>query len=106
MIATHHVEGFDWDIHNADKIWKKHEVPTGEAEEAFFDGGLKVLPDVRHSRGEGRYYALGKSRLGRMLFVCFTLRKDKIRVISARDMSHKERRHYHEKVQKDTNVSE
>lgn len=50
--------------------------------------------DVKHSTEENRYYALGESDGGRRLFIVFTIREEGIRVISARDMSRKERNRY------------
>jgi CheY-like chemotaxis protein len=49
--------------------------------------------DIKHSRGEIRFHALGKTDEGRSLHITFTLRNEgeKIRVISARDMHKKER---------------
>jgi uncharacterized DUF497 family protein len=43
---------------------------------------------------ETRFYALGQTDTGRLLFVVFTARKNLIRVISARDMNKKERKVY------------
>ena len=67
-----------------------------EAEEAFFDARLLLVPDARHSDQEPRYHALGETWAGRRLHVTFTLRADGtlIRVISARDMHRKERAVY------------
>lgn len=87
-------EGFDWDVGNSDKNWNKHGVSTAECEELFFNQPLVVAEDVAHSREEDRFYALGHADGGRMLFVVFTLRGALIRVISARDMSRKERKVY------------
>ncbi|MEK6738351.1 MAG: BrnT family toxin [Planctomycetota bacterium] len=50
---------------------------------------------------EVRYYVLGKSNAHRRLFLVFTVRNNKIRVISARDMS-KEEREIYAKAEKDT----
>ncbi len=50
----------------------------------------------RHSEHEERFYALGQTDVGRRLFVVFTLRGRRIRVISARDVSRKERKVYKE----------
>ena len=47
-----------------------------------------------HSEKEPRYYVLGHTIAGRRLFIAFTVREEKIRVISARDMSKKERKIY------------
>lgn len=95
---------FDWDKWNADKIWKKHKVQFPEVEEVFFDINLIILPDPTHSIAEERYIALGKTKTSRTLFVVFTERgfdaTKKIRIISARDISKKERRKYHEQIKK------
>lgn len=85
------VQGFDWDDGNRDKNWLKHQVSNRECEEVFFNRPLVVADDRDHSQQEKRQYALGKTNAGRRLFISFTLRGDRIRVISARDMSRKER---------------
>jgi len=66
----------------------------------FFNQPLVVRYDVRHSKREKRYYALGQTTGGRRLFVAFTVRETRVRVISVRDMNHKERDAYakHEKA--------
>lgn len=87
-------EGFAWDEHNAVKIWIKHQVSQAESEEVFFNRPLVVADDSEHSDQERRFYALGQANDGRRLFVVFTVRGDKIRVISARDMSRRERKVY------------
>jgi len=86
--------GFQWDEGNTDKSWLRHKVSWTECEEVFFNHPLLVLMDERHSRTEKRYYALGKTNAARLLFVAFTLRGDLIRVISAREMSRRERKEY------------
>lgn len=87
-------DGFEWDAYNAEKNWQRHRVTPSECEEIFFNRPLVVADDVRHSEKENRFYALGHTDGGRMLFAVFTVRRDKIRLISARDMSRKERRVY------------
>jgi hypothetical protein len=91
--------GFDWDKGNLDKNKKSHNVENYECEQVFFNSPLIVISDEKHSVGENRYAAFGKSLQGRLLTVVFTKRNDKIRVISARDMNKKEREFYgnHEK---------
>ena len=79
---------------NADKIWLKHHVALSECEQAFFNLPLVVEEDVKHSDIENRFYVLGQTDAGRLLFVVFTVRKYNIRVISARNMNHKERSVY------------
>ena len=81
--------GFDWDDKNHEKNWDKHGVLASECEEVFFNLPLLLQPDPSHSQKEPRYYVLGHTIVGRRLFIAFTVRGDKIRVISARDMSKK-----------------
>lgn len=86
--------GFDWDAGNAEKNWELHQVSRGEAEQVFFTRPLVVASDAGHSGQERRYAALGKTEEGRRLTIIFTVRGTLIRVISARDMSRRERRIY------------
>jgi len=85
--------GFDWDDGNFMKNREKHHVFWWECEQIFFNEPV-VFPDEKHSLGEKRFYALGRTYNGRMLFVSFTIRKKNIRVISARDANRKEKRVY------------
>lgn len=89
--------GFDWDSGNIEKNWLKHKVSPVECEQVFFNKAL-FAEDVRHSQREKRYYALGLTNNKRPLFVAFTIRRSLIRVISARDMSKKERKIYEEQT--------
>lgn len=86
--------GFDWDEWNAPKIWEKHGVSQAECEQVFFNEPVVVGEDAKHSDAERRYYALGATDKGRGLFMVFTMRDDRIQVITARDMNRKERRIY------------
>ncbi|MFL6194123.1 MAG: BrnT family toxin [Thermoanaerobaculia bacterium] len=85
---------FEWDAGNADKNWIRHRVSQAESEQAFFNQPLVTAEDAFHSQDEPRYYALGQTDVGRLLFVVYTLRGEKIRVISARDMTPRERKEY------------
>jgi uncharacterized DUF497 family protein len=93
--------GFEWDEGNRAKNWEKHRVSPAECEQVFFNEPLLLFPDTAHSQHEPRYYILGHTNAGRRLFVVFTVRGNLIRVISARDMSRKERKLY-EQAQKDS----
>ena len=86
--------GFQWDAGNADKNWIRHRVSRSEAEEVFFNQPLVVADDDEHSETEGRFYVLGRTNGGRLLFLVFTIRRRLIRVISARDMTKREREVY------------
>ncbi len=85
---------FDWDKGNKDKSYEKHGITVQEAEEIFLDENLGVIPDIKHSAQEQRLIALGKTFNNKLLLVIFTLRKNKIRAISARIMNKKERKQY------------
>ena len=89
-----HCEGFDWDKHNRFKSWLKHEVTPEECEQIFFNQPLVIAEDEKHSDREARLFCLGKTDQHRQIFVVFTIRNKHIRVISARDMSRKERTVY------------
>lgn len=87
-------EGFNWDQGNLEKNWLSHEVTPQEAEQAFFNRPLVVADDLKHSLTEKRYFVLGQTDEDRPLFIAFTVRKRRIRVISARDMNRKEKKVY------------
>jgi uncharacterized DUF497 family protein len=88
------VTGFQWDQGNLEKNWVKHGVSPLECEQLFFNQPLVVAPDLKHSHCEERFYALGRTDSDRFLFVVFTVRAQKLRIISARDMNRKERNIY------------
>lgn len=87
-------EGFDWSGGNAEKNWARHSVTLLEAEQVFFNTPFLSGADPAHSQRESRFYALGQTDEGRELFIAFTMRGRRLRVVSARDMSQKERRVY------------
>jgi uncharacterized DUF497 family protein len=96
MIDFDRIDGFEWDKGNERKSVEKHGVSQSEAEQIFFNQPLRITIDPIHSAQEPRWDALGITDRGRHLQIAFTLRQDgtKIRVISARNMSRKERRTY------------
>ena len=95
MIDLTKITSFEWDQGNARKN-EKHGVSMAEAEQVFFNTPLLVLDDIKHSKRELRFHALGRTDKVRLLHITFTLRHadEKIRVISARDMHRKERAIY------------
>lgn len=86
--------GFEWDDGNRDKNQLHHGVNWVECEQVFFSEALIAAMDPEHSQAETRYYVLGSTRDGRLLFIACTVREQLIRVISARPMSRRERRIY------------
>lgn len=87
------LDGFEWDLGNLDHI-NKHFVIDKECEEVFSNKPLIITKDKTHSKFERRYRAYGKSFENRLLTIIFTIRKNKSRVISARDQNKKERNEY------------
>ena len=98
MVELSDVTGFDWDDGNLDKNWINHQVSNSECEEIFYNLPLLLQPDTVHSTTESRYFVLGQTDAGRKLFIAFTVRENKIRVISGRDMSKKERTIYEKTI--------
>lgn len=100
MMDLNKILGVDWDDGNVLKSAEKHSVSQAEAEQVFADSQVLIADDVRHSQNEMRYHALGKTIEGRLLHVTFTLRDEqtRIRVISARNMSRKERGLYEQEA--------
>ena len=94
MELSEKIEGFEWDEGNILKNWEKHKVTAGECEEAFLNEPLIIFGDVRHSLSEKRYLAFGQTNQGRKLTVIFTIRRNKVRVISARNQNRNERKFY------------
>lgn len=88
------IVGFEWDPGNKSKNLIKHKVTDEECEEIFFDYKKKILKDVLHSDTENRHIIIGQTKKRRLLFIVFTIRKDKIRIISARDLNKKEHKLY------------
>ena len=93
---------FDWDKGNIGKNLK-HGVEDKEAEQIFDNDPEFVFEDEKHSLSEVRYMIWGVTNQGRQLSVFFTMRKGKVRIISARYMHKKERSRY-EEIQKDTKI--
>lgn len=86
---------FEWDKGNIGKN-KKHQVEDNEAEEVFLDEGKVIFKDKLHSKNEERFILLGKTKKQRLLYIVFTKREVKVRIISARDVNKKEVHLYEE----------
>lgn len=87
------IEGFQWDEGNASKSSAKH-VSWTEAEQVFMNRPVVITGDVAHSGREARRFCFGHTNEGRLLTVVFTVRGKRLRVISARPMSRRERTGY------------
>lgn len=86
--------GFDWDEANAGKIRLRHRITAKECEEAFGNAPLLFADDRKHSVTEARYHAIGQTDAAKVLLMVFTLRRNVIRIISARPANRRERKEY------------
>ncbi|OGM20667.1 hypothetical protein A2955_03840 [Candidatus Woesebacteria bacterium RIFCSPLOWO2_01_FULL_37_19] len=96
MMDFKKLEGFEWDKGNLEHI-KKHGVDYRECEHVFSNKPLLINDDEKHSEFEKRFRAYGRADKNRLMCVIFMIRKNRIRVISARDQNKKERKEYLEK---------
>src|SRR3989338_3237927 len=98
MSTFQNLEGFVWDNANEQKILSKHKISIQEAEQPFFNLYF-TEPDIKHSQNEKRFSLIGVTNLGKVLFIIFTVRNKKIRIISARPASKKERNLYEKAIE-------
>jgi uncharacterized DUF497 family protein len=93
---------FEWDAYNSTKVRLRHNIDTREAEQSFFQQSI-IIFDHKHSSAEQRYQLVGITDNGRVLFIVFTLRGVRIRILSARLANKKERNYYYaQKTEKDS----
>lgn len=85
---------FEWDEEKNTINKKKHKISFEIAKEIFHDENRIEVYDKTHSIEEDRYNTIGL--VNDVLFVVYTERKEKIRLISARLASEKERRLYYD----------
>lgn len=89
---------FEWDPRKATINLKKPGVSFPEASTIFGDELAITVPDPDHSDEEDRYITVGWSARRRLLIVSHTDREDKIRIISARELTRTERKEYEEAI--------
>ena len=85
---------FEWELEKAERNLRRHGVAFTEAMSAFGDPLEVTISDAIHSEGEFRFMSLGTSEAGRLLVVAYTERQGRIRIISTREATPKERRDY------------
>jgi len=88
--------GFEWDPNKAVRNLRKHGVTFEEAATVFRDDLSVTVPDPDHSIGEERLITVGVSSQNRLLIVAHADRGDRIRIISARELTPGEGRQYEE----------
>ena len=87
---------FEWDRAKASTNVRKHGLSFEEAATVFGDQRAITIADPEHSLIEERFVTIGTSERDRILVVVATERRDKVRLISARPASRKERKQYEE----------
>ena len=85
---------FEWDPGKAESNVSKHRVTFEEAATVLGDPLSMTVYDPDHSQDEDRYITMGTSSGGRLLIVSHTDRDDRIRIISARQATTRERKAY------------
>jgi len=88
---------FEWDLQKAKRNYQKHRVDFSEASTVFGDTLSITFYDPDHSVEEDRFLIIGLSVQGRELIVSHTDREDKVRIISAREVTHNEGKLYESK---------
>lgn len=83
---------FDWDEHNEEHV-RNHNVEPGEAEQALADPDRMGAGAYRVA-AERRWALLGATEAGRILFVVYTRRCRRLRVVTGREASDREKRRY------------
>jgi uncharacterized DUF497 family protein len=87
-------DDFEWDDDKAASNWLDHGVRFETARDVFKDGFAIEWLDDLHGDPEQRFITVGMVG-NRLLFVSYTLRGERIRIISAREAEPRERRRYH-----------
>lgn len=85
---------FEWDEEKAELNLRKHDVDFDEAATVFDDLFYVDFYDPKHSIEEHRFLMIGESNRQRLLIISYVERNDKIRIISARELTAQERRNY------------
>jgi uncharacterized DUF497 family protein len=85
---------FEWDSNKARRNIETHGISFDEASTAFSDTLSLTIHDPLHSDQENRFILVGNSYRNRLLIVVHTERGNKIRIISARKATNKERKQY------------
>jgi len=89
---------FEWDPRKAAQNLRKHRVSFHEAATVFGDPLAITYHDPDHSISEQRFITAGISNAGRLLLVAHADRGENVRIISARNATLRERRHYEENI--------
>ena len=89
---------YEWDPAKAVANLKKHRVTFEEAASVFLDPSALTFWDPDHSQEEDREITIGRSSQKRVLFVAHAGREGRVRIISARRATLRERKQYEEGI--------
>lgn len=91
---------YEWNVAKARANIQKHGVSFDEAATVFLDPLALTFPDPAHSREEEREITIGLSGRRQVIFVSHSERGGRIRIISARKATRRERKQYEERIGK------
>ena len=92
---------FEWDPGKGQRNLRKHGVSFEEAATVFLDLMAMTYPDPDHSNEEDREITIGYSSRQRLLFVSHVRNEDRIRIISARQVTRRERKQHEEGIEEE-----
>jgi uncharacterized DUF497 family protein len=98
MLCIYSIVEFEWHEEKRIRNIRAHTVDFKEAEATFEDRHAFIQFDRRHAHVEDRFFIIGKTRNGALLMTVFTVRGQKIRIISSRRASRREVRGYEERI--------
>ena len=85
---------FEWDTDKAARNIERHGVSFPEAATVFDDDFSVAVPDPDHSFEEQRFIIVGASHRKKLLVVAYAERGERIRIITARELTRREREDY------------
>jgi uncharacterized DUF497 family protein len=91
---------FEWDTEKAKANLRKHRLGFAEAATVFQDPLAITIFDPDHSEEEDRYLTIGMSERNRAVIVAHTDRGERIRIVSARELTRDERRDYEKEIER------
>ena len=91
---------YEWDAEKAKRNLHKHGVTFEDAAAVFLDPLALTFPDPDHSSGEDREITIGRSSRQQIVFVSHCQRGNRLRIISARKTTRRERKQYEEGIAK------
>ncbi|MFA6411290.1 MAG: BrnT family toxin [Syntrophales bacterium] len=91
---------FEWDLDKEKKNIRKHHVAFNETATVLKDIMGITIYDPDHSDDEDRFITIGAAITGRLQMVSHTYKNDETRIISARELTRKEREAYENEIQR------